>query len=683
MTAYSYCDSARIQSSPLAPDYKSLARETTPTRRGRASATRVGADKITLPSFRTMFGGDDLPPLTSSSTSSGYYADDSTISADEASEGGDGPGYDSVFFSDEEEADSDGGDVYEDVITGLSYRRTSYFQTSAERGRWKYEPVVPRSSHQPRKSEPSIVTSDISSPTAFTRPASEPAPATVAPSPFMSASESASVMDPDMSPPSPAADSSVAAFTPPQDPSPEEPDEIDDPMPPTSPLLSPTSPSLEDENEPVSPLSLSNQTDAEPITSTVSCEGTMVVDFELKTIVNASSAMESPDLHAEPQAVPESASTEQDSKDDGSDNERVTLPQQPLRPSAPCQSSPAASKTVVDGPPKVLAGDKENHAHDVLSNPAKRTKSRSPVLPCDASITSHALTPPPVERPEQVDEPAPIAKTDSRMTEEPSNEAVSSSEKRKTDDADPGPARKRSRQTLSPAPERPSSPLSEEEDVRPPPKKSAKARSRKRSTKPARDLSVAATSDAEGDEPMPKPQRPARKRRTTLEKLSDTTFADQPSLPPSTYRRAKPPPPPTEPAGPSPDDEVRGMLIQSMAASRASSQTLTTLSRAVLEAYPHLLEKQPEDEWHSEFAGVLERGATQAGLFGKVESSYQGNGVEAQWFYVPERDPDQERASLIKMMFPRLAKRSETKKYKQYYYAPLARINKWDPEDAL
>ena len=35
------------------------------------------------------------------------------------------------------------------------------------------------------------------------------------------------------------------------------------------------------------------------------------------------------------------------------------------------------------------------------------------------------------------------------------------------------------------------------------------------------------------------------------------------------------------------------------------------------------------------------------------------------------------------MMFPRLAKRSETKKYKQYYYAPLARINKWDPEDAL
>ena len=62
---------------------------------------------------------------------------------------------------------------------------------------------------------------------------------------------------------------------------------------------------------------------------------------------------------------------------------------------------------------------------------------------------------------------------------------------------------------------------------------------------------------------------------------------------------------------------------------------------------------------------------------------FQGDGVEAQWFYVPERDPDQERASLIKMMFPRLAKRSETKKAKQYYWRPLPKISRWDPEDEL
>jgi len=57
--------------------------------------------------------------------------------------------------------------------------------------------------------------------------------------------------------------------------------------------------------------------------------------------------------------------------------------------------------------------------------------------------------------------------------------------------------------------------------------------------------------------------------------------------------------------------------------------------------------------------------------------------LEAQWFYVPELDEDQERATLIKAMMPRPAKRSETKKYKQYYWRPLDKISKWDPEDEL
>jgi hypothetical protein len=57
--------------------------------------------------------------------------------------------------------------------------------------------------------------------------------------------------------------------------------------------------------------------------------------------------------------------------------------------------------------------------------------------------------------------------------------------------------------------------------------------------------------------------------------------------------------------------------------------------------------------------------------------------LEAQWFYVPERDQDQERAQLIRSMMPRPAKRTETKKYKQYYYRPLEKISRWDPEDEL
>jgi hypothetical protein len=60
-----------------------------------------------------------------------------------------------------------------------------------------------------------------------------------------------------------------------------------------------------------------------------------------------------------------------------------------------------------------------------------------------------------------------------------------------------------------------------------------------------------------------------------------------------------------------------------------------------------------------------------------------GCALEAQWFYVPESDEDQERAALIRSMMPRPAKRSETKKYKQYYYRPLEKMSRWDPEDEM
>lgn len=42
-----------------------------------------------------------------------------------------------------------------------------------------------------------------------------------------------------------------------------------------------------------------------------------------------------------------------------------------------------------------------------------------------------------------------------------------------------------------------------------------------------------------------------------------------------------------------------------------------------------------------------------------------------------------ERASLIRSMMPRAGKRSETKKYKQYYWRPLGKISRWDDEDAM
>jgi hypothetical protein len=57
--------------------------------------------------------------------------------------------------------------------------------------------------------------------------------------------------------------------------------------------------------------------------------------------------------------------------------------------------------------------------------------------------------------------------------------------------------------------------------------------------------------------------------------------------------------------------------------------------------------------------------------------------LEARWFYTPENDDDQDRAALVKSMMPRPAKRSVTKRYKQYYYQPLGKMSRWDPEDAL
>lgn len=53
--------------------------------------------------------------------------------------------------------------------------------------------------------------------------------------------------------------------------------------------------------------------------------------------------------------------------------------------------------------------------------------------------------------------------------------------------------------------------------------------------------------------------------------------------------------------------------------------------------------------------------------------------LEALWYYIPEKDPDQDRAALLREMMPK--KRGETMKYKQYYYRPVSKITRWDAED--
>jgi hypothetical protein len=133
---------------------------------------------------------------------------------------------------------------------------------------------------------------------------------------------------------------------------------------------------------------------------------------------------------------------------------------------------------------------------------------------------------------------------------------------------------------------------------------------------------------------------------------------------------------------------VRGLVIETMATSRASSLPASSIFKLVMSSQPSLKSQRPEQDWLRIFERVLRDGAAGrgSGVFGKVESSGKDASdrpLEAQWFYVPERDEDQERAALIRSMMPRPGKRTETMKYKQYYWRPLEKISKWDPEDAL
>ncbi|EKM75576.1 hypothetical protein AGABI1DRAFT_109333 [Agaricus bisporus var. burnettii JB137-S8] len=136
------------------------------------------------------------------------------------------------------------------------------------------------------------------------------------------------------------------------------------------------------------------------------------------------------------------------------------------------------------------------------------------------------------------------------------------------------------------------------------------------------------------------------------------------------------------------DAEICGMIIEGMATSRASSLPISQICKIILQSRPSMKAERDEKEWRDVFCRILQSGVAGqgSGVFGKVDSSYKDENkpaAEARWFYVPEMDCDQERATLIRSMMPRPGKRSVTKKYKQYYYQPLEKISRWDPEDDL
>ncbi|KAF5390624.1 hypothetical protein D9757_002611 [Collybiopsis confluens] len=179
------------------------------------------------------------------------------------------------------------------------------------------------------------------------------------------------------------------------------------------------------------------------------------------------------------------------------------------------------------------------------------------------------------------------------------------------------------------------------------------------------------------------------------------------------------------------DLELTGIIIETMSLSRSSSHLASALYRTVqetrssifeklLKAYPAHFRVATEDVlskglavrnvaesssrrgrskrfsasneegditgmseedimWVSEFERVMKNCATKCSMFGMVESSFRNDPRDrplpfsSRFFYVPDCDPDIERAQLIKLTMPGAGKRSETKKYKQYYWKPVGK----------
>ncbi|KAF7977725.1 hypothetical protein HWV62_2788 [Athelia sp. TMB] len=235
----------------------------------------------------------------------------------------------------------------------------------------------------------------------------------------------------------------------------------------------------------------------------------------------------------------------------------------------------------------------------------------------------------------------------------------------------------------------------------------ASSSSDERAPKSRKALEPKASSSNADAAPAPRPRTVSGKRKAKEEKEEAAVEADAPtrkrakvpakeresaagpsSAPSKNKSKRRPshsePKPTPQPAQlpPARVAELQGMVIEAFAVARASALPASALLASMAGSRPGLRAGAGDVE------AALEAGLRACGMFGKVESSFRDDrdrarGLEAKWFYVPERDADQERAGLIRSMMPRAAKRSETKKYKQYYFQPLDKISRWDPEDDL
>lgn len=230
------------------------------------------------------------------------------------------------------------------------------------------------------------------------------------------------------------------------------------------------------------------------------------------------------------------------------------------------------------------------------------------------------------------------------------------------------------------------------------------------SDRPRKKCRLSVSEDAHQGSQLGKPSRRAKNRLSSSRREKSPHRTTTGGHPPPTdsheeHRVASPPSPcaqlapdATSSVAPSSQQcstaehgELTGLLVETLATSRATSMDTATLYLVLTRSHPRFAAQYEKQALVQLIGSALETGRAQCGMFERVIASGEGavDGMtkpvaegEGRWFYVAAKDEDRERASLVSALMPR-QKRSETMKYKQYYWRPLDRISKWDPEDAL
>ncbi|KAF6763387.1 hypothetical protein DFP72DRAFT_530119 [Ephemerocybe angulata] len=674
----------------------------------------------------------DIPP--SSELEIDYTVDDADVSLpeiDSETTSESSPGHGSIYFSDSEEDMAQDDSAEDDGVFSFGYStlRSTCFRVSSERGQWKNDPTalkpsatanlssirrlrqsVPTPSRQPSENLP-----------AASRPVSEPLPADIpnekvlVEEPTHDDADGQELSEEVLAPSSPSVPHSDRPITP----EPQALPEYSSPLPPSSPLLSPMSGCVSSMSRSVSPLSLPPSSpsfmpmedllldeDVEPLDSNVNVKS--AVSF----LSSSSSLAVDDDDHSMPidlESAPE---------------EPVVEPLIPEAAPAPVSKADDVDAATVDAEQLIVVNPPRKTIDIIAPSPSlaeaptlhQITKAKSAASSVASGSSSRALSP---------DENLAVEKRPPqkpRVREEggkPLREQVHNSEVLTAAHSKPEGKKKGKKQVVqgSAASGLASSSGSlsskrkaeggEGSDGVVPAKKRKQGTSTSgtggdniasSSTAKASKKSSAArheTDDEDADDALPQPpskstSAKSRKRRAEKDlkeprvsqpkKRSQQAFALE-----SPQKGGEQSQVVVEEEG---DAEMKGMIIECMATSRASSMPVSLVARTVMQAHPRLKAEKTEKEWRRVIGRVLVNGMAGrgSGVFGKVDSSGKDDSdrpLEAQWFYVPEMDEDQDRAALIRSMMPRPGKRSVTKQYKQYYWRPLDKISRWDPEDEL